>query len=358
MTTTTGSTAGAAPTGPAPAKETGAALGRLLFGFFPTQVLHVAATLGLVDHLADGPRTVEDLARATGTHGPSLHRVLRALACFGVLDEVAPGTYGRGRHADGLAEGGPSSMVHLVRLFAGRDVWRSWGELDETVRTGEPAWHRVTGASSFETFAADPEQQASFNKAMAEGTRRAAPGIVAAGRFERFSTVVDVGGGDGTLLAAVLAAHPDLRGTVFDTPSGVAGADRTLADAGVADRASVATGDFFGSVPTGADAYLVKSVVHDWDDERATQLLRRVHEAATDESALLVVEPLMPTAPAASPEVLMLVMSDLNMLVCTGGRERTEAEMRDLLAGAGFEVRSVTPAPGSAYNVVEAVPVA
>ena len=353
---TTGSAPGAAPTEPAPPEETAEVIGGLLFGFFPAQVLHVAAAFDLVDHLAEGPRAVEDLARATGTHAPSLHRVLRALACFEVLDEVAPGTYGRGRHAGALATDGPASMLHLVRLFAGREVWRSWGELVETVRTGVPAWDLVTGTSAVEGLAADPDLQADFNRAIAEGTRRAAPGVAAAGGFERFSSVVDVGGGDGTLLAAVLTAHPHLRGTVFDTPDGAREAERALAGAGVADRATVATGDFFEAVPPGADAYLVKSVVHDWDDERATLLLRRVREAARPDSVLLVVEPLMPPTLAGRPDALAMVMSDVNMLVWTTGRARTEAELGQVITGAGFDVRSVTPAPGSTYSVVEAVP--
>ena len=214
-------TTSARTTSPAAAADTRAALLPLLFGFFPAQVLHVGATLGVADHLAEGPRTVAELAGATGTDEPSLYRVLRALACFGVLDEVTPGTFAHGPHAGGLLTDSATSLRHLIQLFAGHEVWRSWGELDVTVRTGEPAWDRITGKTAFEYMSSNPEYQAMFNLAMSEGTRNATPGIVQAGDFDRFSWVIDVGGGDGTLLAAVLAEHPDLRGTVFDTADGM-----------------------------------------------------------------------------------------------------------------------------------------
>jgi orsellinic acid C2-O-methyltransferase len=337
--------------------ETRAALVPLLFGFFPAQVLHVGATLGVADRLVDGPLTAAELAAATGTDEPSLYRVLRALACFGVLDETVPGTFALGAHAGGLLTDSPTSLRHLIQLFTGHEVWRSWGELDVTVRTGEPAWDRITGTSAFEYMAGDPEYQAMFNQAMSEGTRNATPGIAEAGDFARFTWVVDVGGGDGTLLAGVLAAHPHLRGTVFDTHDGMQAAPGTLARAGLADRAAAEAGDFFAAVPGGADAYLVKSVIHDWNDERSAVILANIRAAMPADGTLLVVEPVMPPEPAATPDVLMMVMSDLNMLVCTGGKERTESEFRNLLADAGFDLRQITPVPGPTnFSVIEAAP--
>lgn len=332
------------------------ALVPLLFGFFPTQVLHVAATLRIADHLDSGPRTTADLAATTGTDEPSLARVLRALACFGVVEEVDPGTWALGPHGPGLLTEGAVSLRHVVLLFAADEVWRSWGDLGETVRTGEPAWDRITGASSFEHMRRNPEFQAMFNRAMAEGTRNAAPGIAEAGGFDRFRSVVDVGGGDGTLLAAVLRAHPHLRGTVFDLAEGMEEAPRVLAAAQVSDRGTAEAGDFFAGVPGGHDAYLTKSVIHDWDDDRAGRILRNIRAAMGPDGTLLVVEPVMPDAPSSSPDVLMMVMSDLNMLVCTGGKERTEDEFRTLLADAGFAVRAISPVPGPTnYSVIEAV---
>ncbi len=332
-------------------------IGQLLFGFFPTQVLHVAAVLGIADLLVDGPRSTAQLADDTGSDEPSLYRLLRALACFGVLDEVEPGTFGHGRYADGLVTDSPRSMRHLVLLFAEREVWRSWGELDESIRSGAPAWDRIVGMSAFEYMAANPSSQAMFNQAMSEGTRNTAAGLAESGVMARFSSVVDVGGGDGTLLSAVLAAHPDLQGTVFDTEDGLTGAADRLAAAGLGDRARTVAGDFFASVPGGADAYLIKSVIHDWNDERATTILATVRAAMPPDGTLLMIEPIMPDTPAGSPDVMMMVMSDLNMMVCTGGKERTEAEFRDLLAGAGFELRSITPVPAPTnFSIIEATP--
>jgi len=343
----------ATPTDPT---ATRGALVPLLFGFFPTQVLHVGAALRIADRLADGPRTVDALADETDTDAASLARVLRALACFGVLDHVAPDTYALGPHGPGLLTDGPVSLRHLVLLFAGDGVWRSWGELGESVRTGEPAWDRITGETSFEHMARHPEMQANFNRAMAEGTRNAAPGVAEAGGFDRFRWVADVGGGDGTLLAAVLQAHPHLRGTVVDTAAGLAQAPAVLAAAGVDHRAEAVEGDFFVGVPEGPDAYLVKSVIHDWDDDRATAILRTVRRSLGPGGTVLIVEPVVPEQPVGSPDVLMMVMSDLNMLVCTGGRERTEAEFRSLLTAAGLALRSITPVPGPTnYSVIEAV---
>ena len=346
---------GVAPTADLDPAAVRGALVPLLFGFFPTQVLHVAARLQIADHVGAVPRTTADLAGATGTDEASLARVLRALACFGVVDEAAPGSWTSGPNGPGLLTDGAASLRHLVLLFAGDEVWRSWGRLDEAVRTGEPPWDRITGSSSFDYMRQNPEFQEMFNRAMAEGTRNAAPGIVEAGGFHRFDRVVDVGGGDGTLLATVLDAHPRLRGTVFDLAEGLATAPEVLRAAGVADRAAVEAGDFFAAVPTGADAYLVKSVIHDWDDARAGRLLRNVHAAMAPGGTLLVVEPIMPDTPSGAPDVMMMVMSDLNMLVCTGGKERTEAEFRALLADAGFAVRTVTPVPGpTSYSIIEA----
>jgi hypothetical protein len=333
------------------------ALGPLLFGFFPTQVLYVCAELGLCDILAsDGPLPSADLATRTGSDEPSLRRLLHALACLRVLAEPEPGTFALGPYGDGMVADDPASMRHLVLLFAGPEVWRSWGGLADTVRTGEPAWERVTGTTAFEHMAAHPDEQATFNRAMGEATRNAVPGIIEVGGFDRFASLIDVGGGDGTLLAAVLAAHPRLRGTVFDTPAGLAKAPATLDAAGLGGRADTVAGDFFASVPPGADAYLLKSVIHDWDDAKATAILANVRAAMPGSGTLLVVEPIMPDRPSGAIDVLMMVMSDLNMLVCTGGKERTEAEFRALLAAAGFELRRITPATGPTnFSVIEAV---
>jgi hypothetical protein len=195
-----------------------------------------------------------------------------------------------------------------------------------------------------------------FNRAMSEGTRDAAAALVGAHDFSAVATLVDVGGGDGTLLSTVLATTPGLRGVLFDTPVGLAGAGERLAAAGVADRCDVVAGDFFAEVPGGADAYVIKSVVHDWDDDRAATILANCRKAIAGRGTLLVVEPVLPPTVQPSFETLGVVMSDLNMLVCAGGRERTEAEFTALLAAAGFRLDTVVPLPPTNYRLLRASP--
>jgi hypothetical protein len=321
----------------------------LLFGFFPAQVLQVAARLGIADQLAGGGRTVDELATATGTHAPSLVRLLRALVILGVAAEPEPGRFELTEAGTPLRADVPGSIRNLAMLFCGPEVWRSWGNLEESVRSGRPAWEALFGPP-FEYMAANPEFSAMFNQAMSEGTRVAAAGIVEAGAFSRFSTIVDVGGGDGTLLSTILAATPTLQGILFDTPDG-------LKQAPPIERCTLVAGDFFDAVPEGADAYLLKSVIHDWDDERSVAILANCLKAMPADGTLLLVEPVLPPRIGPSPDAYYMVMSDLNMLVCTGGRERTEQEFRTLLDVAGFALRSITLCPGPTnYSVIEARP--
>ena len=243
----------------------------MLFGYFPPQVLHVAVCLGLADQLADGPRSAGDLAAATGCDPEALRRLLRALVVIGVLEQPEPErpelfaltATGRLLRADD-----PASMRNYVLLFCGERVWQSWGDLEYSVRTGRSAWERRYGPPFGPDFMT-PEFAAVFNGAMAEGTRRVAPAVIAAGGFERFGTIADLGGGHGVLLAAILAAHPGLRGILLDLPRALERAADALQAAGVADRCDIVPGDLFATAPGGADAYLLKSVIHDWDDEQA-----------------------------------------------------------------------------------------
>ncbi|MFA1544471.1 methyltransferase [Actinomadura monticuli] len=325
----------------------------LAFGYMPAQIIHVAAETGVADALAGGPRTSGELARATGAHAPSLHRLLRGLATLGAVEQKEGDLFALTAEGQRLRADAPDSIRSLVLLFCGPDVWRSWGDMAETVRTGEAAWPRVTGGTSFEHFESDPASSEVFNAAMAEHTRAVAPGIIEAHDFSRYGTVADLGGGDGTLLAAILRAHREVRGLLFDLPAGLAAAPGTLEDA--AGRAEIVAGDFFESVPGGADAYVLKSVLHDWDDEKAAAILRNVRAAMGPDARLLILEQVMPETVA--PDTAGIVRNDLNMLVATGGRERTEAEFRALLDAAGFAGVSLTgPLPPSAYRVIEAEP--
>lgn len=329
---------------------------RMVFGYMASQVIHVAARLGIADLLQGGAKTSEELAAATGTHAPSLRRLLRALACVGVLAEVEPGLFELKPLGAALRSGAPDSARSLAMLFCDDSVWRSWGDLHHSVKTGETALERVVGMGPFEYFARNPELSVTFNEAMAEDTRNVAPGVAAGYDFSHFGTLVDVGGGNGTLISAILEATPGLRGVLFDTPAGVEAAPEALEASGVAERCRVIAGDFFESVPGGGGACILKSVIHDWDDDRAAAILRNCRGAMPREGRLLLVEPVLPPR-VESAEITGVVMSDLNMLVCAGGRERTEAEFRELFAAAGFELTGITPTLGTTnYRLIEGSP--
>ncbi|MFG2005993.1 methyltransferase [Spirillospora sp. NPDC048911] len=334
------------------------------FGYMPAQMLYAAAELRLADALAGGAHTSDELAARTGTHPQAMHRLLRALACLGVLTQEGPDRFVLTEEGRRLRSDAPDSVHGLLGLFGGPDVWKSWGDLLETLRTGEPAWNRVTGMTSFEFFEANPDRSVTFNKAMSEHTRDVAPAFIEGCDFTRFGTIADLGGGDGTLLAAILRAVPAARGVLFDLPVGLKEADVTLEAAGVADRCELVAGDFFESVPAGADAYVLKSVIHDWDDEQSVAILRNCRAAAgTDAGAgagtgakVLLLETVVPEV--ITPEHTGIVMGDMNMLVCTGGRERTEEEFRRLLEAAGFALTGITgQLRPSNYRIIEGTPV-
>lgn len=329
----------------------------MVFGFYPAQVLHTLVRLDIPDLLADGQAGVGQLAGRCGAHPPSLRRLLRAAVGLGLLADGGD-RYELTDAGQLLRTGVPGSVRNLVLLFHGNATWRSWGRLDESVRTGEAAFPHVVGQEPFEYFAAHPAEEAVFNEAMSEATRASAAAVIATCGFEGAPKVADLGGGNGTLLATLLTAHPAARGVLFDTPSGLRDAERTLTGAGVRQRCEIVPGDLFTAVPAGCDGYLIKSVIHDWDEELATRILRRCREAMSRTSVLYLVEPVVPADPGQLAGTGSTLMSDLNMLVCTGGRERTEAEFRALLAAAGLALRSVTRcAPPTQFSVLRAVPV-
>lgn len=312
----------------------------VVYGFMPAQVLNTGARLGIADELADGPRTLTELATVTGTHAPSLRRLLRGLACLEVVVETPDGRYELTKAGQQLRASVPDSIRDAVLFFCSAAMWRTWSSLEHSVRTGATAWDHVHGMGFFDYMDAHTAESTTFNGAMADRTRAVLRRIVAAYDFGRFARVVDVGGGNGQLMAAILASAPTSRGVVFDQVAGVADAHDTLSAAGVADRCEVVAGDFFAGVPSGGDAYLLKSVIHNWDDENAGAILRRCRDAMADDGTLLLVERVMP-ARIESPDVGRVVWSDVNMLVNTVGRERTEAEFRALFDAAGFALADV-----------------
>jgi precorrin-6B methylase 2 len=255
--------------------------------------------------------------------------LLRALASLGVIDELEPGRFTLNKFGAQLRAGVPDSVRNLALMY-GSEVWRSWSELRCSVLTGTPAFHHVFGMEFFEYFAKNPKQAAVFNEAMAEVTRQVAKAVVTVYDFTPFSTIVDVGGGNGTLVAGILKAAPKLHGIVFDSPSGSAEATHQLQASGLVGRCEVIAGDFLRSLPRGADAYILKSIIHDWDDELSSTILKNCREVISPVGKLLLIERVMPARIDASEWHQRRAMLDLLMLVLLGGRERTEDEFRAL----------------------------
>jgi hypothetical protein len=326
-----------------------ATLRELINGYQVSQALHVAATLGLADLLADGARTSDELAAETATHAPSLYRLMRALAAAGVLNEDDGRRFTLTELGACLRGDAPDSLRGWA-AFIGRPYhWVAWSSLEHSIRTGESAFGHVHGVDAWEYRARHPEESAVFDAAMTSITGRVNPSILAAYDFGRFATVVDIGGSRGVLLAALLTQHPSLRGVLFDLPHVVAGAEEVLEHAGVADRCTVVAGSFFDSVPEGGDAYLLKAIVHDWDDEEAVAILRVCREAMSATATLLVVERIV----APPNEGAEAKFSDLNMLTGLAGRERTREEFEALLAAGGFRLAKLFPS-ASGLTVIEA----
>jgi hypothetical protein len=315
------------------------ALRRLVNGYQVTQAIHVAAKLGLADLLADGPRISDDLAAATGAHPDALYRLLRALAGVGVAREEAGRRFALTDLGACLRADAPDSLAGWAAFVGEPYHWRAWGALEHGVRTGENAFRRVQGADPWTFRARHPELSAGFDRAMADLARQVAAAVLAVYDFGRFGTVVDVGGGNGALLAAILARHPAARGVLFDQPHVVAGAPPLLAAAGVADRCAVVGGSFFEAAPAGGDAYVLKAIHHDWEDAACVRILRVCRRAMADGAALLAVEREL-GPPNAHPNDKF---SDLNMLVGPGGRERTPEEYAALFAATGFRFVDFTP---------------
>ena len=328
------------------------ALLRMTNAFQASQAIHVAATLGIADLLEDGPRHVDELAQTTGTHAPTLYRLLRALASVGVFAEQPDGQFGSTPLAEYLRTDAPRSLRAWAMQIGQQYFWTSWGHLLHSVRTGEPAFPELHGTTAWEYRAAHPEEDAVFNAAMTALSAGVVEAIVQSYDFSGMDVLMDVGGGEGVLLAAILAENPALRGVLFDQPHVLTGANDLLERAGVADRCEVVGGSFFESVPGGADAHLLKSIVHDWDDAATVKILRACRAAIANTGRLLVVEPIIQAGNEPDPAKF----SDLNMLVMLGGQERTADDFERLYAEAGFRLTDIIRT-GSPMAIIEGVPV-
>ncbi|MBR0785906.1 methyltransferase [Bradyrhizobium iriomotense] len=322
----------------------------LINGFQITQAIRVAATLRVADHLNDGARSARELAALTRSHPDSLYRLLRALAAVGVFREGEDRTFILTPMGECLRTDSGTPLGAWAEVVGSPYFWQAWGHLLHSVRTGENAFQDLNGTDVWRFRAEHPEHGALFNRAMTQFSSASAEAVIRAYDFSPFRHVVDVGGGHGLMLAAILHAHPLVRGTLFDQPEVVGQARTVLAEHSVADRCNIVGGSFFEAIPEGADAYLMRAVIHDWKDDEAIAILKVCRRAAGESARLLLIERLI----GPPNEMPGAKFSDLNMLVSPGGRERTREEFSDLLGKSGFELTRIFPA--STHNVIEARP--
>jgi hypothetical protein len=320
---------------------------QLMSGFWISRCIYITAKLGLADLVKDGPKKAADLAAATNTHPPSLFRVLRALACVGVLTQHED-TFGDTPLLQTLRSDVPGSLRAFAMTELGEEHYPAWGELLHSVQTGGIAFDQAFGMDVWKYFGQHPENAKIFNDAMSGMTAQANDALHAAYDFGGIATLVDIGGGHGGLITSILRRNPQMRGILFDSPQVIDGARSALDKSDEADRCELVAGNFFESVPEGGDAHILKWIIHDWTDDQCVTILKNSHRALAENGKLILVEAVVPDG----SEMHFSKFMDLNMLVMTGGRERTEAEFRDLYERAGFRLTRIVPTE-SPFSVIE-----
>jgi len=326
-------------------------LAGLIGGYSLTQAIYVAAKLGIADWLHEGPQHADQLAKATGAHGRSLGRLLRTLVAAGIFTQDNEDRLGLTELSELLRSDVPGSLAAQA-ISVGETHYAAFGHLLHSVRTAAPGFDAAFGMPLFDHFAANGHAAHTFDAALADFRASAAAAMLEVYDLSGVTTLVDVGGGNGSLLSATLAEHPSMRGILFDLPHVVerAGADGSAL--GASDRCELVGGDFFESVPAGGDVYLLRHIIHDWNDEKAGRILENCRRATGGAGKLLLVESII--RPGNAPSLAKSL--DLTMLAVTGGMERTEDEYRELLETSGFRLARVVPAPFE-IDVIEAVPV-
>ena len=337
-------------------------MNQLLCGFQISAAIGAVARLGVADALAIAPARPADLAESLGADARSLERVLRALIDVGIFEELADGRFALTSLGQMLRSDVPGSVRGAAILWTEEWHWRAYGHFGSSVRTGEAGMRAAHGSDYWEYLAEHPETAATVNGMMSSASLLRAQALARTYDFSKVERLVDVGGGEGRLLSTVLQAFPHLRGVVFDLPSVMENADEHLLEAGVADRAEAVGGDFFRVVPSGADAYVLSWILHDWDDEAALRILANCRAAIGNAGRLLVIEMVFPSAdeprsPKASYLEQLAKVTDLEMLAVVGGRERTRAEYGELLSRAGFDLIRVLDLESMPWSVIEATPV-
>ena len=333
------------------------AMHHLLGGGWVAQIIHTAAELGLADHFGEEAQDVASLASATATHPPSLSRLLRVLAAVGIVHETDDRRYTLTPLGATLRTDQPGSMWALARFILGEELGRIWRALPHTIRTGDNGFRHAFGTDIRSYLATHPDTATLYNAAMLSMTQGVNVEIGAHYPFGNFGWIVDVGGGIGTLLLPILDRHPETRGTIFELPHVAAQARERIAAVGLAARCDAVDGNAFDTIPAGADAYVMKSVLHGKTDDEAEAILRNCRHAMPAHAKLLIIERLLPERIAPDDALAReSLLSDINMMVSGGGRERTEAEYRALLVKAGLRLTRVFPTPGTAA-IIEADPV-
>ena len=320
-------------------------------GAVVTRALSLAAELGLADLLANGPRDTEQLAQATSTHARSLYRMLRLLSSVGVFTEARPGQFALTPLGECLRSAVPGSMRSWLRMLGLKFWFHTYAEALHSLRTGEPAFARSFGMEFFDYLATHPQEGEIFDAAMSDFGRGVAAALVREYDFSGLAKIVDVGGGNGSLVSAILLANPAMTGILFDQPHVIEGARRSIEDAGLAVRCDIVGGDFFSSVPAGGDVYVLRRIIHDWDDDSALKILRNCRAAMRDTARLLLVETVIPPGDEPHPGKV----GDFVMLTALGGQERTAEEYAQLLDKAGLRLNRIV-STGWPMSALEGVP--
>jgi cyclopropane fatty-acyl-phospholipid synthase-like methyltransferase len=324
---------------------------QIITNFWTSRAVAVFAKLGIPDLLESGPKTTEELAKATETHAPSLYRLLRALASAGIVKTETEGRFALTPLSQTLVTNAPGSLRWFMISELSQEHYPAWGNLMHSVKTGEIAFDNFFGKDIWQYFKENPEDGALFNDSMSGVTAAANEAILSNYDFSQFNKVIDIGGGHGGLITSILNKNPQLKGVLFDAPQVIEGARPRLEANGVADRCETVAGDFFKAVPAGGDAYVMKWIIHDWDDEKALTILRHCRNQMQPNGRLILVDTVVPE----TDEPHFSKFFDLNMMVMTGGKERTAAEFEQLLAAAGFKLLRVIPTE-LPTSIVEAQP--